>query len=147
MQKLKIQFKKTSENAKAPQRNPNSPFSAGFDLFALESVDIGPLTRKVIPTGIALEIPIGMYGRIAPRSGLAVKNGIDVLAGVVDCDYRGEICVVLYNTDQYFKYSISAGEKIAQIILENYNDAEFFEVSQLNETSRNENGFGSSGKK
>lgn len=141
----KISFKKLDKNAQVPRRGNSDSNSAGYDLYSLENFYIPPLTRKSFKTGISLEIPLGMYGRIAPRSGLAVKNGIDVLAGVVDCDYRGEICVVLYNTDKDNGYTILSGERIAQIIFENYNEVEFHEVLELNETKRNQNGFGSSG--
>jgi dUTP pyrophosphatase len=91
-------------------------------------------------------MPSGIYGRIAPRSGLAFKNGIDVLAGVIDPGYRGEIGVVLYNTDQNNMFKISRGDRIAQIIFETYHSVTFQETNSLGETSRSNGGFGSSGK-
>ena len=88
-----MKIKKLSETAQIPSKG--SERAAGYDLYAIETHTLQPGERKVFKTGISIAIPEGLYGRIAPRSGLAVKNGIDVLAGVVDSDYRGEIMVVL----------------------------------------------------
>ena len=97
----------------------------------------------VVSTGIGLnKFPDGTYGRIAPRSGLAVKHGLDVLAGVVDPDYRGEIKVVLLNTDLRNPFVIKPGYRIAQLIVENYTVADVVEVSI---TDRGDTGFGSTG--
>jgi dUTP pyrophosphatase len=93
-----------------------------------------------------MAIPDHMYGRIAPRSGLAFKNGIDVLAGVIDPGYRGEIGVLLYNTDQNNTFTISCGDRIAQIIFETFHSLDFQEVDYLENTPRSDGGFGSSGK-
>lgn len=139
-----VKFNKLNPQAKRPTRANKA--DAGADLFALESIMIQPLERKMIPTGIRLEIPEGYYGRIAPRSGLAVKNGIDVLAGVVDSGYRGEINVVLYNTDKNNTFFVEAGNRIAQLIIEKHYNLEFVEVAdELSDTDRGEGGFGSSG--
>jgi dUTP pyrophosphatase len=92
-----------------------------------------------------MSIPPGYYGRIAPRSGLALKYGIDVLAGVVDAGYRGEICVILYNTDKDNLFHIKTGDRIAQIIIEKYYPMDFVEVEKLDESIRGNSGFGSSG--
>ena len=97
-------------------------------------------------TGVFMEIPEGYYGRIAPRSGLAHNHGIDVLAGVVDSSYRGEIRVVLFNTDKEEPFQIQAGDRIAQIIIEKHYNFEFVEVEDLSETARGADGFGSTGK-
>jgi dUTP pyrophosphatase len=105
-----------------------------------------PQCRALIPTGFKIAIPIGYYGRIAPRSGLAVKNGIDTLAGVVDSDYRGEVRVALYNTDKDQAFPIENGDRIAQLIMER---AEMWvpeELHELSETERGEKGYGSSGR-
>lgn len=139
-----INFVKLSPLAKAPSRANID--DAGVDLYSIEDVVIEPLTRKLIHTGISLSMPSGIYGRIAPRSGLAFKNGIDVLAGVIDPGYRGEIGVVLYNTDQKNVFKISCGDRIAQIIFETYHSVIFQEANSLGETSRSSDGFGSSGK-
>lgn len=109
-------------NAVLPTRF--SQQAAGYDLAACifdypqELVEIGPGQRTLVPTGLALAIPVGCYGRIAPRSGLAVNHGLDVLAGVVDSDYRGEIMVALLNTDQHRSFKIKHGDRIGQLILE-----------------------------
>lgn len=105
-----------------------------------------PLTRATMPTGIAIEIPEGYYGRIAPRSGLAHNHGIDVLAGVVDSGYRGEIKVILYNTDKDHDFQIRQGDKIAQMIIERHYNFELVEVEDLSPTPRGEGGFGSTGR-
>jgi len=105
-----------------------------------------PLERKLFRTHLSIAIPHGLYGRIAPRSGLAYKDGIDVMAGVIDEDYRGEIGVVLINLGQTEK-KFSAGDKIAQIIFEQYNPVTIQEVPELPVTDRAEGGFGSTDKK
>lgn len=118
---------------------------AGADICAASAHTIQPLCRGVVSTGISLEIPPGYYGRIAPRSGLALKHGIDVLAGVVDSGYRGEIKVILYNTDNEKAFSVNPGDKIAQIIIEKHYNFEFVRTDSLSESDRGEKGFGSSG--
>lgn len=122
-------------------------FDAGFDLYALHSGCIAPKMRLAISTGIAVMIPQGWYGRIAPRSGLAHNFGIDVLAGVVDSTYRGEIKVILVNHGTG-DYLFEAGDRIAQLVLENCGVWEIQEVDafQAPTTTRGEGGFGSTGK-
>jgi len=115
-------------------------------LYSIENTEILPLSRKLVRTGLSLAIPDGIYGRIAPRSGLAFKNGIDVLAGVIDPGYRGEIGVVLYNTDQNSTFTITCGDRIAQIIFETFHCLNFQKVDSLEDTLRSEGGFGSSGR-
>ena len=138
-----MNIKKLNINAKIPTRaNPND---AGADLYSIESVVIPPLSRGVVKTGLALEIPVSYYGRVAPRSGLAAKHGIDVLAGVIDSSYRGEIGVVLLNTDSSNSFTVNVGDRIAQLIIESHYNPVFVEVLDLLETNRGEGGFGSSG--
>lgn len=122
-------------------------FDAGFDLYALHNGCIAPKMRLAISTGIAVMIPQGWYGRIAPRSGLAHNFGIDVLAGVVDSTYRGEIKVILINHGTG-DYTFEAGDRIAQLVLENCGVWEIQEVEafQAPTTTRGEGGFGSTGK-
>lgn len=140
-----IKFNKLNNNAKPPKRANNT--DAGADLCSLEKHIIQPLERKLVSTGISMEIPEGYYGRIAPRSGLAVKHGVDTLAGVVDSSYRGEIKVVLYNTDKSNTLFIEEGDRIAQIIIERHYNFEFVEVvEELSESNRGTGGFGSTGK-
>lgn len=118
---------------------------AGADLYSIEHASIPPLSRQIIRTGIAIEIPNGMYAKIAPRSGLAVKHGIDILAGIIDSGYRGEICVVLYNTDKDKSFDVLPGDRIAQLIFHKYIHPIFLETQELSSTERSKKGFGSSG--
>ena len=140
---MSVYFKKLDPRAVAPSRNNES--DAGADLRSIDNVIIPPLSRALINTGLSLEIPRGFYGRIAPRSGLAVKNGIDVLAGVVDSSYRGPVGVVLYNTDKEKEFVVNVGDRIAQIIFEQHWNFKMIEFTDLSETTRSDNGFGSSG--
>lgn len=140
-----IKVKKLHELAIVPKRN--NPTDAGADLYAVEQITIPPQCRAVVSTGISIEIPEGFYGRIAPRSGLAVKNGVDVLAGVCDSSYRGEVKVVIINTDKDHPFEITYGDKIAQLIVEQHFNFEMVEQDELSDTSRGANGFGSSGNK
>lgn len=139
-----IRFNKVHPEAKTPFRA--HPTDAGADLCSVENCTVQPLERRVVDTGIKVKIPEGYYGRIAPRSGLAVKQGIDVLAGVVDSGYTGEIKVVLFNSDRNTVFEIKSGDRIAQLIIEDHFNFEFLEVSdELDTTDRGEKGFGSSG--
>lgn len=126
--------------------NRSNSTDAGMDLRASKSFSIEPLSRQLITTGIALEIPEGFYGRIAPRSGLALKYGIDVLAGVIDSSYRGEILVLLYNTDKSNIFKVDVGDRIAQIIIEKHYNFDFVN-KELSSSIRSDKGFGSSGNK
>lgn len=120
---------------------------AGWDLYSNENAVIYPSEKAIIKTGIALAIPRGYYGRIAPRSGLAVKNGINVLAGVVDAGYRNEIGVVLINHHFDKQFPIAKGDRIAQIIFERVDPFEIEEVLEFfDNTHRGMGGFGSTGK-
>jgi dUTP pyrophosphatase len=138
-----LKIKKLDENAIAPKKG--SILAAGYELYSSEVGTIKPKERRLIKTSIVLEIPEGYYGRIAPRSGLAFKHGIDVMAGVIDSDYRGEIGVILYNTDCSNDFIFGVGDKIAQIIFEKYYDFDIVEAKELNDTQRGDGGFGSTG--
>lgn len=141
---LQINVKKLSENATIPTQGTS--FAAGYDLYAAEDAVVVCGTRKLIKTNISMEITPGYYGRIAPRSGLAHKNGIDVLAGVIDSDYRGDIGVILYNTDKNIDFTVKKGDRIAQIIFEACYTATLNNVDNLDNTLRQAGGFGSTGK-
>lgn len=141
--KVHIKAKKLNDKAKIPVRAHMN--DAGMDLCSIERLVILPQTRKIIRTGISLEIPEGYYGRVAPRSGLAAKNGIDVFAGVVDSSYRGEICVILFNSDKNNVFMINEGDRIAQLIIEKHYNFPVEEVSDLSDTTRGSDGFGSTG--
>lgn len=135
-----LRFKKLDDRAVLPQRG--SVLAAGLDVCSIEDIQLGPKQRTMAKTGLAVAVPIGFYGRIAPRSGLASKHGLDVLAGVIDSDYRGEICCLLYNTgDEPIK--LAAGSKICQLILEQIITPEAAWAAELDETGRGSGGFGS----
>lgn len=138
-----LKIKKLDPNAIIPTRA--NPTDAGADLYALEDIRIQPNTRELVRTGISLEVPESYYARIAPRSGLAYKNGIDVLAGVVDSSYRGEVGVILLNTDTQKIFNIRAGDRIAQLIIEAHYNMTIREVDSLSDTTRGDGGFGSTG--
>ncbi len=137
-----IKVKKLDNSAILPIKG--SEKAAGYDLCSNENFILSAGERKAIGTGIALAIPIGHYGRIAPRSGLAFKNGLDVLAGVIDEDYRGEIKVILLNTSDS-NFTSYKGDRIAQLIIETISHPEVQEVIDLDETIRADGGFGSTG--
>ena len=140
-----VSVKKLDVDAHTPTKAHKD--DAGWDLYANENTIIYPGEKTVIKTGIALAIPRGYYGRIAPRSGLAVKNGINVLAGVVDAGYRNEIRVVLINHHMDNQFSIAKGDRIAQIIFERVDPFKLEEVLEFfDNTHRGMGGFGSSGK-
>lgn len=121
-----------------------SALAAGLDVCSIEDVEIAPKQRALARTGLAVAIPPGFYGRVAPRSGLAVKQGLDVLAGVIDSDYRGEVCIALYNTGDE-AIVLPAGSKICQLIVEKIITPDAVWVSDLDETARGAAGFGSTG--
>lgn len=139
----KVGVKLLNDHSKTPTRA--NEFDAGFDLYASEDRLIAPQSREVIRTGIALEIPDGLAGLIWPRSGLSVKQGIDVLAGVIDSGYRGEIMVCLLNTSVY-SVNISTGDRIAQILFQQVPSIELSVRQSLSSSERGDKGFGSSGK-
>ncbi|MCH8534608.1 MAG: dUTP diphosphatase [Flavobacteriaceae bacterium] len=124
--------------------------SAGVDLRAnlTESILLQPLERKLIKTGLYIELPMGTEAQVRPRSGLALKKGISVLnsPGTIDADYRGEIGVILINLSNE-AFEVNHGDRIAQLVFANYQQAQFTEVESLTETTRGEGGFGSTGKK
>jgi dUTP pyrophosphatase len=137
-----LRFAKLNEDATTPRKANES--DAGFDLYASHGTIIEKHTHKLIKTGIAMQIPKGYVGLIWPRSGMAYKHGIDVFAGVIDSGYRGDIGVILYNS-QYSDYNVEKGDRIAQLVLQKVEDFELVEVSDLNNTDRSEAGFGSTG--
>lgn len=144
---MKIKIKKLNIDAVIPTQAKRG--DAGYDLYSIDDSPLFGSQRRLFRTGIAIEIPEGYYGRIAPRSGLALKNGVDVLGGVVDANYRGEIGVILLNTtakgDELQITHIKKGDKIAQLIIEKCHEVEWQEVSALTETDRGAGGFGSTG--
>ena len=142
MQQEVLYIKKLSENATTPVRG--SPYSAGYDLFSSADIIVKAHGKALVPTDLMVAVPPNCYGRVAPRSGLALKKFIDVGAGVVDSDYRGPLGIVLFNfSDEDFE--VKKGDRIAQFILERICMAPFVEVDSLDETERGVGGFGSTG--
>ncbi|CAF4842268.1 deoxyuridine 5'-triphosphate nucleotidohydrolase [Pieris napi] len=137
-----LKFSRLSEHAFPPVKG--SEKAAGYDLKSAYNYTVPARGKELIKTDLQIELPSKCYGRVAPRSGLAVKNFIDVGAGVIDEDYRGNIGVVLFNhSDQDFV--VKKGDRIAQLICERIYYPTLQEVSNLSETNRGDGGFGSTG--
>lgn len=137
-----MRVKRLAPNATIPTRG--SAFAAGFDLYASRPAVVPGRGKAMVDTDIAIALPLGTYGRVAPRSGLAAKHSIHTGAGVIDADYRGPLKVILFNlSDDEFK--VNEGDRIAQLILEEVRMAPALEVEDLDETVRGEGGFGSTG--
>ena len=119
---------------------------AGLDLAAIERIELGPGERAVVPTGLAVAIPDGYAGFVQPRSGLASRHGITIVnaPGLVDSGYRGELMVVLHNTDRDEPFVVEAGMRIAQLVVLPIPEIELVEVEELPATERGGRGFGSS---
>lgn len=139
-----LKVKRLNDAAILPKRATD--FSAGFDLFSTENVIIEPHSTSKIDTGIAIAMNKNQVGLIFARSGLAIKQGLRPAncVGVIDADYRGNVIVALYN-DSDIKREINIGDRIAQLIVMNY-DSEFEECQELDNTERGKGGFGSTGK-
>lgn len=148
IKKMKVAIKKLDERAIVPSYG--SEYAAGADLYACLSGDlvIPPHKTVLIPTGIAIELPLGYAGLIYARSGLATKKGLAPAnkVGVVDCDYRGEVKVALHNHSEE-EQTVCAGERIAQLVITPYLTAEFSVGEKLSQTERGDGGFGSTGSK
>jgi dUTP pyrophosphatase len=121
-----------------------SDAAAGADLVAAEAVVLQPGERAAVATAIHLELPPGHVGLVWPRSGLALKHGIDTLAGVIDSDYRGEVRVVLVNHGRE-AFTIAPGDRVAQLLVQRVERAAFVAVDDLESTARGAGGFGSTG--
>lgn len=144
---MKLKIKKLNENVNIPEYK--SEGAAGMDLYAAisEPVTLRPLQRKLIPTGLSIELEHGYEAQIRPRSGMALKYGISVLntPGTIDEDYRGEVGIIAVNlsTDEY---TIQPQERIAQMVIAKVEQAKIDVVTELTETDRGDGGFGHSGK-
>ncbi|WP_219820339.1 dUTP diphosphatase [Pseudoclavibacter sp. RFBG4] len=123
------------------------PGDAGADLIATESVTLAPGQRAVLGTGVRLELPAGTVGFVMPRSGLAAKHGITLVnaPGTIDSGYRGEVKVIMLNTDSSESYAIAAGDRIAQLVVMQLAPVRFIQTEQLSASQRGEGGFGSTG--
>ncbi|XP_058080545.1 deoxyuridine 5'-triphosphate nucleotidohydrolase-like [Magnolia sinica] len=137
-----LRVKKLSENAVLPSRA--SLLSAGYDLSSAAVSTVLARGKALVPTDLSISIPEGTYARIAPRSGLAWKNSIDVAAGVIDADYRGPVGVILFNHSDV-DFEVKPGDRIAQLIIEMIMTPEVLEVDDLDSTVRGNGGFGSTG--
>jgi dUTP pyrophosphatase len=138
----RLLFKRLDPEARLPSRG--SARAAGLDICSVERVTLAPGGRAAVRTGLAVAIPEGFYGRVAPRSGLAVRHGIDTLAGVIDADYRGEILCALVNHGSE-PFEIEVGARIAQLVVEAIATPEPAWADDLEETARGAGGFGSTG--
>ena len=141
---------KIVNNSKHPSPSYETEASAGMDLRANinKPINLKPLERILVPTGLYIELPVGYEAQVRPRSGLAIKKGITVLntPGTIDADYRGEIMVIMINLSNE-NFIINDGERIAQMIISAHEQAKWVEVDELEETKRGTGGFGSTGPK
>lgn len=149
---MTLRVRKRTPTAILPSRG--SQEAAGYDLSAClgdptnastpATLTLQPGARTIVPTGLSITVPEGTYGRIGPRSGLAVKHGIDVLAGIVDRDYTGEVGVVLINLGTE-PFVVAHGDRVAQLVLERITTPPVEEVAELETSLRGEGGYGSTG--
>lgn len=145
---MDVRFKRLNDLAKIPTRG--SKFSAGYDLYAAtdKDIQIPPHSTVKIGTGLAMDIPVGWFGGVFARSGIASKRGLRPAncVPVIDCDYRGEWIIPLHNDTTETK-TVQAGERIAQLVILPCQDIDFKEVDELHDTERGIGGFGSTGEK
>jgi dUTP pyrophosphatase len=143
---MELRFSQLNDAAVVPTRA--HPGDAGLDLYSTEPAHLGPGERWSVGTGIAVEIPAGHAGLVLPRSGLAREHGIALVnsPGLIDAGYRGEVRVLLLNTDPAETVRIEAGARIAQLVVTPVVIAEPVEATELSDTARGEGGFGSSGR-
>lgn len=141
-----LRVRRLDPRAQLPARAYDS--DAGLDLFAVEVATLEPGERVSVGTGIAVEIPAGQAGLVLPRSGLAARHGIALVnaPGLIDAGYRGEIRVLLLNTDRRDRFTVSPGERIAQLVLVRVEAPDVVEVPELTLSERGAGGFGSSGR-
>jgi dUTP pyrophosphatase len=142
---LQLRFKKLRDDAIVPTQAHAG--DAGSDLYAVEGAVLEPGARAKVPTGVAVAIPEGHAGLVLPRSGLAHKHGITLTntPGLIDSGYRGELQVLMLNTDRAAPYEVKPGDRIAQLVIVAFAAAEWDEVAEFDETTRGGAGFGSSG--
>jgi dUTP pyrophosphatase len=143
---VELRAKRLNEEARLPERAHVG--DAGLDLWACEAAHLGPGERWSVGTGIAIEVPDGHAGLVLPRSGLAREHGIALVnsPGLIDAGYRGEVRVLLLNTDPAETFRIAVGDRIAQLVIAPIATVEVVEADELTETARGEGGFGSSGR-
>jgi len=139
---MSLGIKRLSDDSIIPTRGSGG--AVGYDLYSNTSCVIPASERGLVSTGIAIILPSGVYGRVAPRSGLAVKHGIQVGAGVIDPDYTGEVKVVLFNHGDK-DFEVEKGDRIAQLVLERCETPPIEEITVVEDTERGSSGFGSTG--
>jgi len=139
---LNLRVKRLSSKAKIPKRS--SAKAAGYDLYSASDITIPAKGKALVSTDLAIIVPEGTYGRVAPRSGLALRNFIDCGGGVVDADYRGPVGIILFNHDEV-DYQVKEGDRVAQLVLERIYTPDVIEVEELDETERGVRGYGSTG--
>lgn len=141
-----MRVQRLHEDARLPTRA--HPGDAGLDLYAVEPALIGPAERVLVATGVSIELPPGHAGLVVPRSGLAARHGISVVnaPGLIDEGYRGELRVLLLNTDREAPFEVRAGDRIAQLVLIQVATPPVVEVDELSSSVRADGGFGSSGR-
>lgn len=143
---MNLRVRRLDPQAQLPSRA--HPDDAGFDLHAVEDVELAPGRRAKVRTGIAVELPPGCAGWVVPRSGLAARHGIALVnaPGLIDAGYRGEVAVLLLNTDATESFEVRAGMRVAQLVVAPVSTPAVEEVDELSETVRGSGGFGSSGR-
>lgn len=143
---MTLRFVRLSSSATPPARAHEA--DAGFDLHAAEAASIAPGGRASVGTGVAVAIPEGQAGLVLPRSGLAARHGISLVnaPGLIDAGYRGELRVLLLNTDHHAAFDVSPGDRIAQLVIIRHEAPEVEELPSLDETVRGADGFGSTGR-
>lgn len=143
---MTLRFARLTDTAAAPTRAHAD--DAGYDLRACEAATLPPGGRASVGTGIAVAIPDGHAGLVLPRSGLAARHGISLVnaPGLIDAGYRGEVRVLLLNTDRETSFEVTPGDRIAQLVIVRHDASELIEVDSLEETARGAGGFGSTGR-
>jgi dUTP pyrophosphatase len=142
---VRLRVRRLDPAARLPTRAHEG--DAGLDLRALEGFDLAPGERALVRTGVAVEIAPGHAGLVLPRSGLAARHGIALVnaPGLIDAGYRGELCVLLLNTDREAMFRAEPGDRIAQLVVVQVQEASVVEVEELGDSARGDGGFGSSG--
>ncbi|MBN2460349.1 MAG: dUTP diphosphatase [Candidatus Cloacimonetes bacterium] len=140
---IKVKIKKLNSRALIPERMTSN--AAGYDIYSANSADISlkPGTLELVPTGIALSLPAGYEAQIRPRSGMAIDHQLGILnsPGTIDSDYRGEVKIILFNFSKD-EYVLKPGTRIAQMVINHHETADFIEVKDLDKTRRGNGGFG-----
>jgi len=143
---MRLAIRRLREDARMPTRAHDD--DAGYDLYAVEPATLRPGERQMVPTGIAIELPARHAGMVLPRSGLAARHGVALVnaPGLIDAGYRGEVQVLLLNTDPREPFAVAAGDRIAQLVIVRVETPDLVELDELEPSTRADGGFGSSGR-